>query len=133
MRRIAVIALVILAACGSSSSHVLHGTMTILNTDNVFTDPSIASGKACVGTNGYDDLAGGAQVKVTNEKGTLIGSSALGLGQVDSSGHCVFPYRVKNIPGANFYTVEVSHRGGLTHSAKELDDLKWSLDFTLGS
>ncbi|MBQ0983739.1 hypothetical protein KBZ10_04210 [Streptomyces sp. F63] len=87
-------------------------------------------GELCSGTGGYSDIDLGTQVNVTDADGTLVASGALGLGEKTETG-CTFPFTVDDItPGSKFYTVEVSHRGGLTQTE---DDLRaGGLEFTLG-
>jgi hypothetical protein len=74
-------------------------------------------GSACAGSvGGADDISSGVQVTVTDEKGTVIGASALEGGKFthptkDKLG-CVFGFTVANVPlGRTFYGVAVSHRG----------------------
>lgn len=74
-------------------------------------------GSACTGSvGGYDDVRSGVQVTVTDEKGTVIGASALGGGKfthpTKNKLGCVFGFSVANVPlGRTFYGVAVSHRG----------------------
>jgi hypothetical protein len=39
---------------------------------------------------------------------------------------------VDDVPAAKFYTVEISHRGGITFSAKEIEADKWKVGLTIG-
>ncbi|GEK03083.1 hypothetical protein [Streptomyces sp. 1-11] len=88
------------------------------------------SGDPCSGTDGYSDIDFGTQVSVTDAAGTLVAKGSLGLGKETELG-CEFPFTVDDItPGSKFYTVEVSHRGGLTQTEDELR--AGGLAFTLG-
>ncbi|MGW3667409.1 hypothetical protein [Streptomyces sp. NPDC005141] len=90
----------------------------------------LEDGEPCSGTGGYSDIDFGAQVNVTDAAGTLVATSSLGLGEKTEAG-CAFAFTVDEItPGSKFYTVEVSHRGGLTQTEAELR--AGGLDFTLG-
>lgn len=90
----------------------------------------LGEGDLCSGTGGYSDIDFGAQVNVTDADGTLVAVGSLGFGEKTEAG-CVFPFTVDDIPpGSKFYTVEVSHRGGLTQTEDELRE--GGLDFTLG-
>ena len=77
----------------------------------------------------------GAQVTVRDETDAVIATGRLSEGKVTESGilgDCRFEFIVRDVPEAGFYTIEVSHRGGLTYSAEELDGLSWMVAFTLG-
>lgn len=77
----------------------------------------------CWGDGGYDDLAMGASVTITDASGTVIG-----VGQVDSAhndggmtGTCGLSFKVDGVPtGKGFYGVEVSHRGAIKESEQDL-------------
>lgn len=87
-------------------------------------------GELCSGTGGYSDIRLGAQINVTDAAGTLVAHGSLGLGKKSDAG-CAFPFTVDDVtPGSKFYTVEVSHRGGLTQTETELRE--GGLTFTLG-
>jgi hypothetical protein len=103
---------------GDPGAFTLRGTLTLTG-DNVPTD----DGEGCVGYEGYDDIVAGAAVTVTDEDGKVVGSGALGAGRPnDDDSSCVFGVRVPDVPrGSKFYKVEVSHRGGLTVTAKEAE------------
>lgn len=91
---------------------------------------ALGSGEPCSGTGGYSDIDFGTQVNVTDADGTLVATGSLGLGEKTEAG-CAFPFTVDEIPpGSKFYTVEVSHRGGLTQT--EADLRAGGLGFTLG-
>ncbi|MFE2520423.1 hypothetical protein ACFXG9_34915 [Streptomyces mirabilis] len=90
----------------------------------------LETGEVCSGTGGYSDIDLGTQVNVTDADGTLVATGSLGLGEKTEDG-CVFPFTVDDItPGSKFYTVEVSHRGGLTQTEAALR--AGGLEFTLG-
>lgn len=116
------------AACGSQT---LHGSLTLTTSDGVS-----RSGTACSGSGGYADLTAGAPVTVRNESGAIIATGALDAGTSDSTYPtvvCHFTYTISNVPDAKFYSVEVSHRGGLTYSKDQLNANGWKLDATIGS
>jgi hypothetical protein len=104
------------------------------STDGTLTVAGIGAGldseELCSGTGGYSDIDFGTQVNVTDAAGTLVAVGSLGFGQKTELG-CEFPFTVDDItPGSKFYTVEVSHRGGLTQTEDELRS--GGLAFTLG-
>lgn len=73
----------------------------------------------CVGSGGYSDIVGGAPVTVYDHTGTVIAAGQLGRGDdrgwtptagTERSNQCWFTFTV-SVPNADFYQVEVSHRG----------------------
>ncbi|MFJ5896872.1 hypothetical protein ACIQFZ_15650 [Streptomyces sp. NPDC093064] len=101
------------------------GTITITDVG-----AGLEDGEPCSGTGGYSDIDFGTQVNITDAAGTLVATSSLGLGEKTEAG-CTFAFTVDEItPGSKFYTVEVSHRGGLTQTEAELHT--GGLKFTLG-
>ncbi|MEW1870711.1 hypothetical protein AB0420_21780 [Streptomyces caelestis] len=112
-------------ADGSEETFSTDGTLTVTGIG-----AGLDSGDPCTGTDGYSDIDFGAQVSVTDAAGTLVAKGGLGLGRKTELG-CEFPFTVDDItPGSKFYTVEVSHRGGLTQTEDELR--AGALAFTLG-
>ncbi|MER7488938.1 hypothetical protein ABTY20_24120 [Streptomyces sp. NPDC126497] len=112
-------------ADGSEESFSTDGTLTVTGIG-----AGLDSGDLCTGTDGYSDIDFGAQVSVTDAAGTLVAKGDLGLGRKTELG-CEFLFTVDDItPGSKFYTVEVSHRGGLTQTEDELR--AGGLAFTLG-
>jgi hypothetical protein len=135
MKRWAVVLVpvIVLAACSSSSSHTLNGTLTLQDTSSV----TVGEGKyegVCIAAvdSGYTDIDDGAQVTVTNSKGKIIGASSLHAKGPTSDGECVWKFAVDGIPDSDFYKVEVAHRGGLTFSKDEMTANHWKAQLTLG-
>ncbi|MFK4146861.1 hypothetical protein [Streptomyces sp. NPDC004065] len=113
------------AAGGSGASFSTDGTLTVAGIGT-----GLDSGETCSGTGGYSDIDFGTQVTVTDAAGTLVATGSLGLGRETEQG-CEFPFTVDDItPGSKLYTVEISHRGGLTKTEDELRAGR--LGFTLG-
>lgn len=83
-------------------------------------------GASCFGGGGYDDISVDTQVTVSVD-GKTVGLGRLGPGL--ARGYtCVFDFTVPDVPaGLGFYTVEVSHRGGLTYTEDDLGAVKVSL------
>ena len=103
------------------------GTLTLADSSLSF----LAEGEGCTGLDGYSDIQRGAQVNVTDADGTLVATGELEGGKKAALG-CEFPFAIEGIPqGSKFYTVEVSHRGGLTQTEDELRS--GGLAFTLGN
>jgi hypothetical protein len=103
-------------------------------TDDTF--KSATQGRACSGSGGYSDIRSGAQVTVSDGNGKLLATTALTDGKITASnsvnGDCMFEFIIK-VPDADFYAVEVSHRGQLKYSKNDLEDRGWLLFASLGS
>lgn len=129
------IALAIVAGVG-----ILIGALLFILRDRTFTMTgllslsssdarSTGSPDGCAGDGGYDDIRGGALVTVQDSSGKIVGTGALDSGY-DSGIICVFSFRVADVPDdSDFYSVEVSHRGGLTYTNAEAREM---LSFSLG-
>ncbi|MGH8984726.1 MAG: hypothetical protein ACRDY6_12755 [Acidimicrobiia bacterium] len=129
-----------LAACGGDGdggggSRVLSGTLTVEGITNT-------AMTRCDGSEhrGYDDLVAGAPVVVHDGNGSTIATGELRDGQpveqrdslpIDFT-DCEFRFRMADVPDAEFYTVEVSHRGEVTYSRSELEDEDWRVTLTIG-
>ncbi|MDN3267431.1 hypothetical protein [Streptomyces sp. MA15] len=123
----------VVGACWAGVS-LAEGSEGPFSTDGTLTVAGIGAGldpgELCSGTGGYSDIDFGTQVNVTDAAGTLVAVGSLGLGEKKELG-CEFPFTVADItPGSKFYTVEVSHRGGLTQTEDELR--AGGLAFSLG-
>lgn len=109
------------------------GTLTIRGTVTVpLTSDIQPIDTQCDGSGGYSDMRAGAQVTVTDSASKTIALGQLDPGRVDgSTGHqlCVFTFAVAGVPsGANFYGIEVSHRGRVQYAEADLTKpLKLSL------
>jgi hypothetical protein len=122
--------------------HTLSGVLAVTGRSGSY----VGGDEECVaGTsseyNGYDDIEVGAAVTVWNEKDTVIATSrldaptfeALGTSDFDRDyGTCTFPFTVE-VPKAEFYAIEISHRGKLTFSYQELVSKNWRVETSLGS
>lgn len=123
----------LVAGCASPSPSPTPMTRSVIGTLDLLGDAAAVVGETCYGDGGYDDIAAGTQVRVTNQDGTLIGTDSLEEGQPNAARtRCTFRFTVGGLPEATFYTFEVSHRGGLTYSAAEMEAMNWQVAFTLG-
>jgi hypothetical protein len=121
------------ATSRASTSFTVKGTLDLSDTDSASNlDPD----GYCLGIGGYLDINAGAQVTVTNQSQTIIGTSQLGQGVPQGSSgvetDCLFPFTVTGLPKASFYTFTVGHRGGVTYSASEMAAKGWTVSLTLG-
>lgn len=113
-----VLAVVLLLTVGGSGDFTVRGGVEVKGTDSF-----VATGQgdnACAGSGGYDDLATGAQVVVTDNTartiavGTVTGSAAKG-------DFCLLTFDVPSVPeGKKFYGLEVSHRGVVQFTEQEM-------------
>lgn len=92
----------------------------------------------CVGSGGYSDITEGAPVTVYDSTGTVIATGQLGGGDdrgwtptadTERSNQCWFTFTV-SVPNADFYQVEVSHRGKQTYKRSQAQS--GSIALTLG-
>jgi hypothetical protein len=74
----------------------------------------------CAGKDGYDDIAKGGGVTITDANGTVVGVGAIDEMTPQMSGDgsyvlaCNAYFTVENVPaGKGFYGVEVTHRGSV--------------------
>jgi hypothetical protein len=119
-------------ACGGRSaatppsSHSLYGALTLI-TAGGFVGP----GESCSGLDGFDDITAGAEVSVKDETGKVVAVGNLGAGSRESIVICSFSFTVNNVPVAKFYTVEITHRGGITYSYADLVSKGWHITVSL--
>lgn len=124
--------------------HTIRGSMDLA--DVQVTRP----GEPCTGSGGYSDVAPGAPVIVRNGAGDTIATSELELGRsigedgkIERDGQnvtqtfgavegCRFTFTIDDVPNSKFYAVEVSHRGALTYSKKQMEERAWKVSLTLG-
>lgn len=123
-----IVVAIILSSGGGTTNHTIIGGLTLTDTDEFW-----SKGDDCQGSGGYDDIRTGAQVVVKDGSGKLLGTSSLLSGTASDSFSCDFAFFVDDVPDADFYSVEVSHRGEITNSRKELEDNAWIVGLTLGS
>lgn len=118
---------IVLALTLGGTKHTITGEMTLMDSDGY--DDSIVGG--CEGSGGYDDISYGTAVTVRDGAGEILATGSLDSGEVVGD-WCNFTFTVEDVPGADFYEVEVSHRGGLSYSSKEMDEKDWFVSVSLG-
>lgn len=77
------------------------------------------AGQPCTTSDGYDDLAVGTQVTVSDEAGTVLAVADLGEG-LSTGSTCDFPFTITVPPGHKFYGFEVSHRGVIRYTEDQV-------------
>lgn len=111
---------------GAAAGHDVAGTFDLIMDDQA------TLGAPCSGTGGYDDIQSGAQVKVTNQDGTLIGTGDLGAGERAEGRRCHFEFNIADLPDAEFYSFELGRRGELTYSKADMEAADWTVAMSLG-
>lgn len=101
-----------------AATFTLYANLVLSPGQYTFTDAG------CAGRGGFDDIAAGTQVVVTNAGGATVGVGSLDRGRYDErsgSGRCVFSIAIQGVPdGGQFYAVEVSHRGKVQYGRADL-------------
>lgn len=91
-----------------------------------------AVGDPCHADDGFDDIAEGAQVVVSDARGKTVGVGILQAGTF-TGGKCQFPFTVDAVPsGSRFYGIHVgnSNRGTLQYTRAHLAS---GVHLTIGS
>ena len=113
-------------------SHTIEGNMVL---SGFLADVYETDAGGCEGGSGFDDLAEGAPVTVRDGDGDIVGTSRLGKSTYVEDGGvavCEWAFEVE-VDDADFYEIEVSHRGGLrlrdgTYSKEELENREWQIN-----
>lgn len=121
-------------------SYVVAGTMRLYGSDGDEFDLYGPKSKSldthnttwCLGQGGYSDIAPGAQVTVRDQSGEVIALAQLEPHPGDTTPACLFTFSVE-VPEAKFYSFEVSHRGQVSFSKKDLAEGNWSIELALGN
>jgi hypothetical protein len=103
--------------------HKVEGTFALF-------DPEV--GSDCHGSGGYDDIRPGAAVTIRNESGNTIASGDLEEGEHFEGTGCEYPFTIDDVPNAEFYRIQVSHRGEVEFSHAEMEDNDWTVSLSLG-
>ncbi|WP_166390346.1 hypothetical protein [Nocardioides ochotonae] len=87
------------------------------------------AGDVCYGSDGFDDIAGGAQVVVRDAAGESVALGELDEGTPAGAVQCVFTFAVRDVPaGDSVYSAEVAGRGEVSFTPDEA----FALTLTLG-
>ena len=132
------VALLGLAACGGGGGQELSGTFTLIDSDIA------GDWQSCSGTGGYDDFGPGMDVTVRDGENEIIATGTTeNLSSTedadsewasgDASYFCTVKFSIDSLPRAEFYSIEVGHRGDLSYSRDELAEADWNVELSLGS
>lgn len=115
-------------------NHTIEGKVVLLGSITDMTGED--KGDACHGLGGYTDMTAGADVTVKDGHGDLLATGELSGGRIsesiDTLSSCEFTFEVK-VPDADFYSIEVSSRGEVDFSKKDLASNDWTAELSLGS
>lgn len=92
---------------------------TFVLTDSLGRDAIATDGTLCEGTGGYADVGPSTAVTVTNGKGDVLATTALGPGKGDAS-TCTFSFSFPITDGQDRYVVSVGRRGDFSYSFEQL-------------
>lgn len=111
----------------------VYGTLTLTDRSAVNYALNGTKGEECWGEDGYDDIAGGAQVVIRDSDGTKVGLGELDTGALTEDSDrfyaapCLFPFAVTDVPAGDdagaVYSVEVAHRGEVSFSLGDMVEL----------
>ncbi|MGI9018670.1 MAG: PASTA domain-containing protein [Euzebya sp.] len=111
---------------------VISGTVVVYRT---LREQAWDEGQCVSGTGGYDDISQGAEVRVKGADGTILAVGRLGPGEWrpvdDTYEACHWPFGAISVPVVDLYTVETTHRGGVTYNRGELDANDWTVQLAL--
>lgn len=115
--------------------HIIVGELTLVDSDVTVYDD-----QTCAGTGGYDDFGDGMNVTIRDASDKVIASgvtanakSPKGDGDVSilTDMICKTKFAVE-VPDADFYQVQVGHRGTLSYRKAELEKKDWKVELSLG-
>jgi hypothetical protein len=118
----AIAAVIVLALAGagihwatSSGGLTVTGTLELSHREDV-------DGHCDTGLPGFTDIRGGAQIVVTDGEGKTLAIGRLGTGTAAKKALCLYGFTIEDVPGdADFYAIEVAHRGKVQYSRADLD------------
>ena len=114
---ILVAGVVLLATHGRTGDFTVHGSMSLVGTDNF-----ASFGDNCAGSAGYDDLRDGAEVVISENGGKTVAVGTL-EGSHSADGECLFRFDISGVPsGKGFYGILITHRGVVQFSEREMRD-----------
>jgi hypothetical protein len=127
---VAVIVLVVVLTAGGNDESAAAETFTLNGSMAMKFGDVSGAGDQCAGSGGYDDIRKGAQVTVYDDKGAVVGTSALTGSSFGTDSGCTWFFQVEVPAGPDFYQVEVSHRGKITVTPEEAK--AGAVELTLG-
>jgi hypothetical protein len=124
-------------------THKITGTFKLFSADGGV----IATGGQCLGARGYDDIGVGTGVIIRDGSGATLASTKLATSTGKTVNElmpgkypelanrvvqCNYTWSAPQVADADFYEIEVGHRGGITLSKEELKAAGWKVSTSLG-
>jgi hypothetical protein len=102
---------------GGASMLTVNGTLelTDIGGDGVVS----TGGHGCTGSGGYSDITAGAEVVISDDQGRTLTITHL-TGGTGLAGVCEFDFTTSLPKGKHYYGIEVTHRGTVKFSEKEI-------------
>ncbi len=104
---------------GTAKDIIVRGTFTLVDPDEARAWST--ANRPCKGGRGYGDLRAGAAVVISDETGSKLAVTTLGIGKTgavsDSAGRCTFAFTTTVPAGRTLYGVTVTH-----HRTVRLDE-----------
>lgn len=115
---------------GNKPNYAIRGSLKLVDSNLGGTDSN------CYGTGGYSDIQAGMPVTIRDGQGKILATGSTGSGshpndETYGSVQCVFNFQLENIPKADFYSIEVGHRGQLNYSFTEMEKRGWQVSLSL--
>jgi len=103
---------------------------TVVGTVDLLDLASTANG--CQGAADYADIGTGTSVTLTDDSGSVLGTSELGRPLAFGESGCVFTFRIPHVPtSSQVYTVQVAGREAVARSRWALDQDGWTFEVNL--
>lgn len=119
----------LLAGCGSGGggggTFTVNGSLTAGTLDTPMTQCTYIPG---VSNAGFSDLTKGADVKIRDSNGKVVGIGELKGGTRFSPARCKFDFTIDDVPeGDSIYSIEVAHRGEVPFKRADAESLSLSM------
>ena len=110
----------------TTSVFEMNGTLTVISGSA----DSTVSGFECVGDHGFDDIAPGTTISVSDGAGAVLGVGPL-TRSVREGNFCTFFFAVPDVRrGASDYAVRITHRGSVSFDETDAES---GVHLTLGN
>jgi hypothetical protein len=120
-----------LASGGGPTAPAAHNATVVFT---LYDSATAAQGcDASVSDDGYSDVATGMPIVVHDQRGVIVGSTALNSTADSSSGDCVWTMKLGKVPVRPQYSVNLGSRGAVAFGKSELASNGWEFDLKLGT
>lgn len=101
----------------------VHGSMKLVDSSDTDYRSIFQNGSVCSGEHGYSDITAGAEVEITDDQGKTLALTELNAGTSPdgiTGDSCVFTFDASIPANAQFYGVQVTHRGVVKMTKAEM-------------